>query len=224
MQADQSILPGDRMARYNREITLQAEDAGCDRAGVPIVRGVSFTLKPGGALQLFGANGSGKTSLLSLFAGHIRAGAGSLRWRASSGAEQEFPFDDSVFFLGHQVSIKSSLTAEENLLFWSKLYCGDKSAIRDRVGVALDRVGMGDCGRLRAGRLSAGQRRRIDLARALLAQREVWLMDEPAAAIDADGVGILRGMISDHLGRGGIALIATHDELGVSSRKLEIGT
>lgn len=215
--------PGDRMQRYNREITLLAEDAGCDRAGVPIVRGVSFALEPGGALQLFGANGSGKTSLLSLFAGHIRAATGSVCWRVADGVEQVNPFADSIFFLGHEVSVKPALTAQENLLFWAKLYGADQSAGTDQVGAALNRVDMSNFRNMRAGRLSAGQRRRIDLARALLARREVWLMDEPAAAIDAAGVTMLRGMISDHLDSGGIALIATHDELGVTSRKLEIG-
>ena len=211
------------MLRYKREITLLAGDVGCDRAGAPIVRGVSFTLKPGDALQLFGANGSGKTSLLALFAGHIRTATGNVSWSIADGQEQANPFAGSVFFLGHEVSVKPALTAQENLLFWATLYGADKSAGGDQIGAALDRVGMSDCRNMRAGQLSAGQRRRIDLARALLARREVWLMDEPAAAIDADGVAMLRGMISEHLDSGGIALIATHDELGVASRKLEIG-
>lgn len=211
------------MLRYKREITLLAEDVGCDRAGAPIVRGVSFTLKPGDALQLFGSNGSGKTSLLALFAGHIRPATGSANWSIAGGEAQENPFADSIFFLGHEVSVKPALTAQENLVFWAKLYGAGKNVGEDKIAAALERVGMSDCRNMRAGRLSAGQRRRIDLARALLAQREVWLMDEPAAAIDAQGGAMLRGVISDHLENGGIALIATHDELGVASRKLEIG-
>ena len=158
------------MTPYKREISLLAKDTGCDRAGAPIVRGVSFMLKPGGALQLFGANGSGKTSLLSVFAGHIRLAAGSLLWRANSSEEQDRPFEDSIFFLGHEVSVKPALTAEENLVFWAKLCGAGKNVEADLVHAALERVGMGHCRDMRAGRLSAGQRRRIDLARALLAR------------------------------------------------------
>ena len=211
------------MTRYEREITLITEDVGCDRAGAPIVRGVSFVLEPGSALQLFGPNGSGKTSLLSLFAGHICPSEGSLVWRKSGGEEQHRAFDESIFFLGHEVCVKPALTARENLLFWAKLYGVGKNVAKEKVQDALDRVGMSRCRDMRAGRLSAGQRRRIDLARALLAQREVWLMDEPAAAIDAAGADMLRGLIAGQLDRGGIALIATHDELGLASHKLEIG-
>ena len=211
------------MTRYERQITLITKDVGCDRAGSPIVRGVSFALEPGKALQLFGANGTGKTSLLSLFAGHIDPSEGSLVWRNDGGEEQRRPFGESIFFLGHEVCIKPALTALENLFFWAKSYGIEKNAANVQVRDALARVGMSDFSGMRAGRLSAGQRRRIDLARSLLARREVWLMDEPAAAIDAAGVDMLRGLIKDHLFNGGIALIATHDELGVASQRLEIG-
>ena len=88
---------------------------------------------------------------------------------------------------------------------------------------ALKRVDMSDYANTRVGRLSAGQKRRVDLARAVIADREVWLMDEPVAALDSDGALIFRNMMSEHLGKGGIALVATHDEFEVASRKLEIG-
>lgn len=210
------------MTDYKRQIALLAEDTGCDRAGAPIVRGVSFALEPGGAIQLFGANGSGKTSLLALFAGHIRPAAGGVIWRAGD-EKQRQPFDESIFFLGHESSVKPALTAEENLLFWATLYGIGKAERKDHIRAALARVGMSNFRKMRAGQLSAGQRRRIDLARAILAQREVWLLDEPAAAIDAEGAAMLRGLISEHLLRGGVAVVATHDEFGVASRKLEIG-
>ena len=211
------------MARYTREITLQADNAGCDRAGAPIVRGVSFTLEPGGAIQLFGANGSGKTSLLSLFAAHIDPAEGAVVWRDQAGHQQEQPFEESLVFVGHDVSIKPALTAEENLQFWAALYGVNKTDQSQQIDAALSRMGMVGLRHMRAGRMSAGQRRRIDLARLLLARRAVWLMDEPATAIDASGVEILRSVIAEHLDCGGIAVVATHDELGVALRKMEIG-
>ncbi|PQA85543.1 heme ABC exporter ATP-binding protein CcmA [Hyphococcus luteus] len=203
------------MDRYRRDISLSAENAGCDRAGAAIVRGVSFALKPGEGLQLFGPNGAGKSSLLSMFAGLIRPAEGALRWR-EGGAETDRPPEGSVFFLGHDASVKPALTAKENLDFWAKTYGGGD------VRAALEAVDAMAFRHLRARSLSAGQRRRVDLARAFLAQREVWLLDEPAAAIDRDGVKIIRKLIADHLARGGVAIVATHDDLGNGFKRLEL--
>lgn len=203
------------MKRYRRAISFEADDAGCDRAGAAIVRGVSFSLSPGEGLQLFGPNGSGKSSLLSLFAGLIRPVEGAVRWRIEK-EEQATPPEDSLFFLGHEASVKAALTARENLSFWASAYGGGD------VDAALKVVGASSFAGLRAGRLSAGQRRRVDLARAAIAKREVWLLDEPAAAIDRDGVGMIRKLIDNHLDRGGIAVIATHDDLGPGFKRCEL--
>jgi len=204
------------MKAYGRAISFAAENAGCDRAGAAIVRGVSFSLAPGEGLQLFGPNGSGKSSLLSMFAGLIRPAEGRLCWREDA-AEMERPPEDSIFFLGHEASVKPALTAEENVRFWAKTYGGGGDVRR-----ALAAVDAVPFQHLRARSLSAGQRRRVDLARALLAEREVWLLDEPAAAIDRGGVVIIRKLIEDHLARGGIAIIATHDDLGDGFKRLEL--
>ena len=210
------------MPGYQREITLRLEGAGCDRAGAPIVRGVTFDLAPGDAIQLFGANGSGKTSLLYLVAGQLSPAEGRVAWMAQH-EERQSPFPHSVLLIGHEASIKPALTALENLIFWADLY-GVERANRDRViNDALDRVGMSNFVNVRVGQFSAGQKRRIDLARAAIAKREVWLMDEPVAALDQEGALMFRNMMSEHLGNGGIALVATHDEFEVASRKLEIG-
>ena len=203
------------MDRYRRDISLSASNAGCDRAGAAIVRGVSFALKAGEGMQLFGPNGSGKSSLLSMFAGLIPPAEGAVRWRAD-GVETDRPPEASVFFLGHEASIKPALTGEENLRFWAKTYGGGN------VESALQSVDAMAFRHLRARALSAGQRRRIDLARALLARREVWLLDEPAAAIDRSGVAIIRRLIDDHLARGGVAIVATHDDLSGGFKRLEL--
>ncbi len=196
--------------------------AGCDRAGAPIVRGVDLTLEPGGAAQLFGPNGSGKSSLLAMLGGHIAPAEGAVVWRRGALECGPAPFVRSVFFLGHEASVKPALTAEENLLFWASLYGVAGAEARRAVAVALERLGLGRLKGMRAGRLSAGQRRRIDLGRALLARRPVWLLDEPVAALDADGDRIVSAMIADHLGAGGLAVIATHDRLDIASSMLEL--
>ncbi len=206
------------MEPYAQQVGFEARDAGCDRAGAAIVRGVSFTLKPGDALQLFGPNGSGKSSLLSMFAGLYPPAAGEICW-TKNGASSFEPFDSSVFFLGHDASVKLSLTAEENLIFWAQTY----GSARGSVGDAIKAVGAEAFAHLRASGLSAGQKRRVDLARAVLAQRPVWLLDEPTAAVDRDGIEIIRKLTEQHRERGGIAVIATHDDLGSGFQRLELG-
>ncbi len=203
------------MEQYRRAISFRAENAGCDRAGAAIVRGVSFALAPGDGLQLFGPNGSGKSSLLSMFAGLFCHVEGSVGWRCGD-QDLEEPFDDSVFFLGHEASVKPALTALENLKFWAGVYGGGNPE------QALDKLGATSFGHLRAGKLSAGQKRRVDLARAVLVQREVWLLDEPTAALDHDGAVLVRSLIDQHLARGGIVIVATHDDLGSGFKKLEL--
>ncbi len=203
------------MDQYRRAIRLTAENAGCDRAGAAIVRGVSFSLAPGDGLQLFGPNGSGKSSLLSMFAGLIRPVEGEVLWYCDD-AESPQPPDNSIFFLGHEASVKPALTTLENLKFWSDVYGGGD------VDLALEKLGATSFAHLRAGKLSAGQRRRADLARAVLGRREVWLLDEPTAALDRDGVVLVRSLINEHLGRGGIAVVATHDDLGDGFKRLEL--
>ncbi len=201
---------------------MAAENAGCDRGGVPVVRGLSVIISPGEAVQLFGPNGSGKTSLLSLFAGIVAPAEGAVRWRRADIEKKNRPFSNSIFFLGHETAVKPALTAFENLVFWAKLY-GVKGADADgRARSALARVGLAAAADMRAGRLSAGQRRRIDLARGDLVDREVWLLDEPSSSLDSDGARIAGEMISDHLLRGGIAIIATHALLDAPSRRLEL--
>lgn len=211
------------MASYRRNISLRLENAGCDRGGQAIVRGVTLGVTPGDAVQLFGANGAGKTTLLNLIAGHLPLVEGSLAWRVDKDGWTPQRSRDAIVYIGHESCVKPALTAKENLLFWAKAYGVPKSKQLDAVYGALSCVAMADHAETRAGRLSAGQRRRIDVARASLADREVWLMDEPAAAVDEQGADIIGGLIADHNAKGGVAIIATHDKLSVTSRKLVIG-
>lgn len=211
------------IAPYRRKIALRAENVGCDRAGAPVVRGVTFAPGPGEAVQLFGANGSGKTSLLNLFAGHLRPAEGAVSWREDNGPWTDAKPAAGVFFMGHEYAVKPSLTALENLGFWARTYGLAGAVAKDAAEQALVRMGLDGLWRVRAGRLSAGQRRRIDFARALLCRREVWLLDEPAAALDAKGATLVAMIVTEHLNAGGMAIIATHDALNVAAFRMVIG-
>lgn len=211
------------MTSYPRQISLRARNLGCDRGGAPIVRGVELTVEPGEAVQLFGANGAGKTSLLNLFAGHLDAAEGDIEWRINDSDWSAQKPADSVLHISHVAPMKPALTALENLLFWARSYGHAKAAAKDAAESALMRVNLTAQTHMRAGKFSAGQRRRLDIARAVMAEREVWLMDEPAAAIDAKGAETVSAIIAEHLAKGGVAIAATHDTLGVASRRLVIG-
>lgn len=236
---------------YQRRITLRADNAGCDRAGAPVLRGVSFALHPGEALQLFGANGSGKTSLLALIAGLIPPVEGALHWETSDDdhalidqpgtGQADQPPPGAIFSLSHEAAVKPALSARENLTFWAAQaseagQTGQASeagqarqASENRkqknaalIDTALASVGMGSLAQARLSAMSAGQRRRVDLARMMLGTREVWLMDEPVAALDEAGKAIVAAAVRAHLARGGLAVIATHETLDVPARRLEL--
>ncbi len=174
-------------------------------------------------MQLFGANGSGKTSLLNLFAGHLRPAEGALLWRDGAGPWTDAKPQDSIFFMGHENAVKPALSAVENLSFWARTYGFSGAAAKHAAHEALERMGLGDIERVRTGRLSAGQRRRVDFARALMCRRAVWLLDEPAAALDAKGAELVATIVNEHLKAGGIAIIATHDTLAINTVRMVIG-
>lgn len=182
---------------------LQVSDLAVARAGVPVLEGISFGLAAGGALVLRGPNGVGKTTLLRVVAGLQPAFAG----RISVG---------EVAYAGHADGVKATLSVVENLEFWARIYGGGDVAA---AMIAVDLQGLG--GRL-AGQLSAGQRRRLGLARLLVTGRRVWVLDEPTVSLDAASVGLFGAMVAAHLGTGGVALIASHVDLGFAAAVLDL--
>lgn len=163
--------------------------------------------EPGTALLLRGPNGAGKTTLLLTLAGVVAPVAGSL---ALDGVDpDEGPL---LHFCGHRNAVKPRLSVEENLQFWAALNGGDGLPVRD----ALEQVGLGALARLDAGYLSAGQGRRLALARLLVSPRPLWLLDEPTAALDRQGQALVAGLIDAQLQSGGIVVAATHDELALA--------
>lgn len=185
------------------ETGLKVDDLTLSRGGQAVLSGIGFELGPGEALEVRGPNGAGKSSLLLALAGLIPAETGMIAWR---GADEDIPQRALLHYLGHQPAIKPGLTVKENLTFWVDVLGGQARGVPS----ALEAAGLGSLGGFDAGVLSAGQGRRLALARLVAVPRPVWLLDEPTSALDAAGARWVGGMITAHLGTGGIAIIATH--------------
>jgi heme exporter protein A len=170
---------------------------------------LNLTLAPGKAVELRGANGVVKTTQLLIAAGTVRPSAGAVRLE---GGDPEGRWETQIGYLGHRPAIKPRLTVAENLTFWARL--GGASAAA--VPPALETVGLAPIAWLEAGNLSAGQTRRLALARLLVGERPIWLLDEPTAALDAAGEALVARQIDAHLDAGGGAHIATHHGLGLT--------
>ena len=200
-------------------MSLQCSDAACARGGVLVVGGVSFEIAGGEALLIFGANGAGKSSLLGAISGRIPLNEGELQWRMDDEPLTPKQAASSVAMLSHDGAIKAGLTVAENLAFWARIYNKPKTEVPPVIE-EVKIVGLED---RRAGTLSAGQMRRLSFARILLANRPVWLLDEPTASIDAGGRADISALIEDHSSRGGLAIIATHETLDIAHRSMRIG-
>lgn len=186
---------------------MEARDLACARGGRTVFSAVSFRLAAGGVLAVTGPNGSGKSSLLRVVAGLLRRDAGRL---AFEGAGEE-PF---IHYLGHADALKPVLSLAETLRFWAALFHGAEGPAVEAVA---DSVGLRHALDLPVGVLSAGQRRRAGLARLLVSPRPLWLLDEPLAALDADGEALVARLMADHVAAGGLIVAATHQPLPVAS-------
>ncbi len=195
---------------------LEAQQLATQRGPVTLFTDVDFVLGSGEALVVSGANGSGKTTLLRVTAGLTHASRGSIKWRGNAIAPFDSELRAAVLYIGHATALKDELNAEENLLALASLNAAstpDRAAAREALAAwSLDRQ-RGLFARV----LSQGQRRRVALARLNLARRPLWVLDEPATAIDAAGVAQLERLIASHLSRGGIAVIATHQDLAIEA-------
>ncbi|MBV9747317.1 MAG: heme ABC exporter ATP-binding protein CcmA [Acetobacteraceae bacterium] len=196
---------------------LIASDLACTRGDRRVFSALGFAVTAGEMLVVRGPNGAGKTSLLRLIAGLLRPTAGRLEL---VGGDPDLTIAEQAHYLGHQDALKPSLSVAENLEFWSR-YLGPASASD---ADALQLVGLGALADLPAAYLSAGQRRRLSLARLIAAARPLWLLDEPTSALDAAAQVRLAELIGQHLGRGGLAVAATHGPLGLEgARELVLG-
>jgi len=195
---------------------LEASGLVCVRGGREVFSGLGFALSGGEALLVTGRNGSGKSSLLRMIAGLVRLSGGRL---GLSGGDAERSIPEQVHYLGHQDALKPTLTVTENLGFWTRYLGGSQPPEQ-----ALATVGLAGLGGLPAAYLSAGQRRRLSMARLLAVQRPIWLLDEPTSALDSDAQQILAGAMKQHLQGGGLILAATHGPIGLDgARELRLG-
>ncbi len=195
---------------------LEAQDLACRRGERAIFAGLSFRLAPGEALLLLGANGSGKSSLLRLLAGLLAPAEGRLLWDGTDALADRAAHATRLRYLAHQEALKPSLTATESLDFFARLWGGTPAA-------ALARLDLSPLADLPVRLLSAGQRRRLALARLALAPVPLWLLDEPTLGLDASAVGRLGGLLASHRAAGGMVLAATHLPLPLpGARELQL--
>lgn len=187
---------------------LLASDLACARGGRQVFRGLSFAVNAGEALLVTGPNAAGKSSLLRLVAGLLRPQHGRLELE---GSDAERTIGEQAHYLGHQDALKPALSVAENLTFWTQFLGGGEG----KAAAALATVGLETLAGLPATYLSAGQRRRLSLARLLTIERPIWLLDEPTATLDAAGHGLLAGLMGAHLAGGGLILAATHGPIGL---------
>ena len=201
---------------------LEARGLAGTRGDVRLFRDISFSVGAGEWMEVRGANGSGKTTLLRAVAGLTRLDAGEIRWNDRPVREAAEDFHAALLYAGHAPAVKDELTVEENLR--ALLALRNVPAEAARVDEALQRVGLAKRRHLPARRLSAGQRRRIGMARLALDPAPLWILDEPLTALDADGEALFNALLGQHVANGRTAVIATHQALAAKpARALRLG-
>jgi heme exporter protein A len=199
---------------------VEVQNLTCERGGRRIFRDISFAAASGQVLTLEGPNGAGKSSALRILSGLLPAASGDIRMQMTAG----YAVTDSeergklVGWVGHNDGVKAQLTVLENARFFAALY----GARIDVAGV-LDHVGLKRLSDLPAQYLSAGQRKRLGLARLILSNRPLWLLDEPLSSLDAAGRRVAAELIGEHCDDGGIAIVATHETLGLDATRYFLG-
>ncbi len=194
---------------------LAGHDLDCVRGDRKVLAGVNFTAEAGEPLAVTGRNGAGKTTLLRLIAGLLEAAQGRIEL---TGGAPDLTVAEQAHYLGHRDALKPALSVSENLRFWYAFLGGGDASIAS----TLDAVGLGGLADLPAGYLSAGQRRRLSIARLLAAPRPIWLLDEPTAALDTAGQQRLAELMQAHLAGGGILIAATHGPLGLPAKEFRL--
>jgi heme exporter protein A len=183
-----------------------------------VFAGLGFSVGGGEALLVTGRNGAGKSSLLRMVAGLVRVEGGRLSV-TGMGADPDKTIAEQAHYLGHLDALKPALTVAENLRFWTRYLGG-----REPPQPALVAVGLGALADLPAAYLSAGQRRRLSIARLLSVKRPIWLLDEPTSALDAESQANITYLMREHLASGGLIVAATHGPLGLErARELHLG-
>jgi heme exporter protein A len=210
------------MTQWGQELCLSADHVTVARGGFDVLRDLSFSAPAGTALLLLGPNGSGKTSLLRAVAGLLPLERGTLQLHGHDGENR--PIGERCHFIGHLAGVNGRLTLRENIAFWATYLREAEAPAPDAIDMALEKTGLLPLAHLSTDILSAGQRRRLALARLFVAPRCLWLLDEPTTALDARSATQLLRAIDAHTAAGGIAMIATHQPLALArSADLDLG-
>jgi len=197
-------------------VSVETKNLTCIRGGRVLFRNLAFRIDGGAVLCVEGANGTGKTSLLRMIAGFLAPAEGIIALQTNSAVVVDSEERGKhIGWLGHHDAVKPQMTVRETLQFYGALYGGDGS-----VDAALDAAGLARLADLPGQYLSAGQKKRVSLARLLICKRPLWLMDEPLASLDTAGKKIAAGFVEAHCAGGGIAVVATHEPLGIDCERL----
>lgn len=197
---------------------LEVSNLACSRGDHRLFSGLSFSLQPGQIMQVQGANGSGKTSLLRTLCGFMMPDEGTISWRGEDARDLDEEYFAEILYLGHLNAIKDELSALENLRISAGLsgtVLDDKEAIS-----ALRRMGLRGREGLPTKVLSQGQRRRVALARLLVSDASLWILDEPLTALDVGAVALIQELIAEHLARQGLVIFTTHQPLQVAGAEM----
>jgi len=196
---------------------IEVIDLTCQRGDRPLFRGLSFTLNPGSLLHVRGENGCGKTTLLRTLCGLTQPAEGEIHWRGRSIREQFDNYKQQLCYIGHGNALHGDLTPMENLQFEACWAGEDWVDTRP----ALAGLGLGRIAGLSSKLLSQGQKRRVALARLSILKRALWVLDEPFAALDTRAMNQLRDVLTQHLDRGGICLLTSHQEVAIPGSQVQ---
>lgn len=202
---------------------LEVRDLCCIRDERVLFEDLNFSITSGELVQIEGQNGAGKTTLLRIIAGLGQSDAGKVYWNDETIQSAREEFHQDLLFLGHHTGVKKELTAFENLAFYQAMH--DKPE-HQMIWDALARVGLAGREDVPAGQLSAGQQRRVALARLWISKHKLWILDEPLTAIDKQGVKVLESLFAEHAQQGGMVLLTTHQDMFTDSgnlRKIRLG-
>ena len=204
---------------------LEAVNLGCVRGARRLFSGLNFTVSSGELVEIRGPNGSGKTSLLRIVCGLASPSEGEVRWKGKKTSALREEYFSVLAYLGHQSGVKDELTAAENLRISSSV-CGHPLT-DSNARELLTQIGLWDQRHLPARSLSAGQRRRLAMAQFLAAQAKLWVLDEILTSLDEAGISLSRQLLTEHLSRGGMAMVATHQDLNITTnavKRIELTT
>ncbi|MGV3002763.1 cytochrome c biogenesis heme-transporting ATPase CcmA [Vibrio sp. E150_018] len=191
---------------------LEVRDLTAIRDDRELFESVSFSVSAGDLVQVEGRNGSGKTTMLRIITGLGDSEAGKVLWKGIETCIDRDAFHQDLLFIGHQTGVKKELTAFENLSFYQKLN-GSIGVTEDDIWMALAKVGLAGKEDIPAGKLSAGQQRRVALARLWLSRHSLWILDEPLTAIDKQGIKVIEALFVEHTQKGGMVLFTTHQDM-----------